>query len=66
MVDTWQAMSGASIETRLSIVLNNDLPLTSRAMATRSLCGLSPGQGVPILAKPTLYCFIRVFRQGRA
>jgi hypothetical protein len=49
MVDTWQAMSGASIETRLSLVFNDDLPLMSRAMATRSLCGLSPGQSLPIL-----------------
>jgi hypothetical protein len=49
MVDTWRAMSGASIEARLSLVFNDDLPLASRAMATRSLCGLSPGQGVPIL-----------------
>jgi hypothetical protein len=49
MVDTWREMSGASFETLLSLVFNDDLPLTSRAMATRSLCGLSPGQGVPIL-----------------
>jgi hypothetical protein len=49
MVDTWRAMSGTSIEARLSLVFNDDVALTCRAMATRSLCGLSPGQGVPIL-----------------
>jgi hypothetical protein len=49
MVDTWRAMSGTSIETRLSLVFKDDLPLISRAMAARSLCGLSPGQGIPIL-----------------
>lgn len=49
LVDTRRTMSGTSIETRLSLVFNDDVPLTSRAMATRSLCGLSPGQGVPIL-----------------
>jgi len=42
-------MAGTSIEARLSLVFDNDLPLASRAMATRSLCGLSPGQGLPIL-----------------
>ena len=51
MLDRWQAMAGASIETRRSLVFDVDLPLTSRAMATRSLCGLSLGQGLPTLRK---------------
>ena len=49
MSTIWQAMAGTSAETRLSNVFDSDLPVTVRAMATRSLCGLSPGQRLPTL-----------------